>query len=101
MAQRDTDRDEYDLADSLPPSFDKHDVQCEMLNLLQLTPEVDVATIYRAMVGLFGAGAVPAVSENLAALLRDGTIVIDTRSREPFGPLVGHARLSARVGGTA
>ena len=72
------------------------DVPSEMMRLIDRCGEVDLATIYRSMVNLYGTEAVPTVSETLGRLVRDGKIEIETRNRGPFEALVGYARLTPR-----
>ena len=81
-------------------SLDPADVREEFLSVLDTGPEVELATIYRRLVGRFGADVVPLVSETLAHLLRRNTVMVETRRAGPASPLVGYVRLTARLPAT-
>lgn len=74
-------------------NLDSECVRAEVLSVVTASVEVDLATIYRKLVGTFGAEAVPLVSEAIGYLLRARAIVVDTRRTAPASPLVGYARL--------
>lgn len=73
--------------------LDSESVRAEVLNVVTASVEVDLATIYRKLVSIFGAESVPKVSEAIGHLLRARAIVVDTRRAAPASPLVGYARV--------
>lgn len=64
----------------------------EVARLLDAVPEVDLATVYRTLVGLMGAHVVPHIAEAVGAGLRDGGIQMDTRVVNPRAPAVAFVR---------
>ena len=72
-------------------------VRLEVIELLTRAVEVDLATIYRSLVGLHGSGVATTIGVVISQLLREGAIEIDTRRLEPEGPLIGFVRLVLAV----
>lgn len=68
-------------------------VRLEIIGLLARTVEVDLGTIYRALIGQFGSEVVADIGVVLSRLVCDGAIAVDTRQLSAGGPLIGIARL--------
>lgn len=72
-------------------------VRLEIIGLLTGTPEVDLGTLYRALMQMLGNEVVADIGQVIARLLRDGAIEIETRSVTPDGPHIGIVRLALPV----
>lgn len=85
-------RESIDLQDQSGTAL----VRAELVSLLARTRGVDLATMYRAMVEMFGFGVERAVSEALGRMIKDGAVQINTIRQGPTSPLVGFVRLVAK-----
>lgn len=72
-------------------------VRLEILALLGRTGECDLGTIYRTLIDLLGSEATAEVGVILGRLIRERAIEVETRSLGHRGPLIGVARLVARL----
>ena len=83
------------------PSETSRRVRLEVIELLASTDSVDLATLYRSLIGVIGGHAVPYIGEVVGCLVRENVIAVDTRPLSQDGPLIGWVRLLAVSPGAA
>lgn len=72
-------------------------VRLEVIGLLARTSEVDLGTIYRALIDQLGSEVVADIGTVISRLVREGAIEIDTRQPTKDGPHIGFARLAQAI----